>query len=113
MKRVMAAVLAATACAAISSAQAQDTEAAAPSLTLDEALAAAGAVSPAIEASRSGIKAAEAQRAVAGRRRRVTRDSSRGCVAREQHGAKNAVCGQKPPPRGLRALPPGDGVHPG
>lgn len=68
MKRMMAAVLAATACAAITSAQAQDTEASAPSLSLDEALAAAGAVSPAIEASQSGIKAAEAQRAVAGLR---------------------------------------------
>ena len=39
MKRMMAAVLAATACAAITSAQAQDTEASAPSLSLDEALA--------------------------------------------------------------------------
>lgn len=68
MKRMMAAVLAATACATITSAQAQDREASAPSLSLDEALAAAGAVSPAIEASQSGIKAAEAQRAVAGLR---------------------------------------------
>lgn len=68
MKRMMAAVLAATACASTTSAQAQLTEAPAPSLTLDEALSAAGAVSPAIEASRSGVKAAEAQRSAAGLR---------------------------------------------
>ena len=43
-------------------------EASAPTLTLDEALTAAGAVSPAIEASRSGITAAQAQRSIAGLR---------------------------------------------
>ena len=43
MKRMMAAVLAATACASTLSVQAQNTESAPPSLTLDEALAAAKA----------------------------------------------------------------------
>ncbi|WP_294293002.1 TolC family protein [uncultured Sphingomonas sp.] len=68
MKRMIAAVLVATACASSNSAQAQDTEASAPPLTLDEALTAAGAVSPAVEVSRSGIQAALAQRSIAGLR---------------------------------------------
>ena len=68
MKRMIATVLAATACTSISSAQAQDTGTLAPPLTLDQALAAAGAASPAIEASRSGVKVAEAQRSIAGLR---------------------------------------------
>ena len=68
MKRMIAAVLVATACASSNSAQAQDTEASAPPLTLDEALTAAGAVSPAVEVSRSGIQAAQAQRSIAGLR---------------------------------------------
>ncbi len=59
MKRMIAAVLVATACASSNSAQAQDTEASAPPLTLDEALTAAGAVSPAIEVSQLGNPAIE------------------------------------------------------
>ena len=75
MKRMMAAVLAATACASTLSVQAQNTESAPPSLTLDEALAAAGAVSPAVEASQSGVRAAEAQRSVAGLRHNPSLDT--------------------------------------
>lgn len=68
MKRIMAAVLAASACA--SSLQAQTT-APPPNesvLTLAEALAAAGPSSPATEAAGFGITAARAQRTVAGLR---------------------------------------------
>lgn len=64
MKRIIAAVLAASVCAA--SLQAQTTAASAePILSLDAALETAGASSPAVDAAQSGIRAAEAQRTVA------------------------------------------------
>jgi len=68
MHRILAAVLAASACAPSLQAQINPPSTAEPGLTLDGALAAAGATSPAIEASRSGVTAAQAQRAVAGLR---------------------------------------------
>ena len=68
MYRIIAAVLAAGACASSAQAQTSRPAAAEPALTLDEALAAAGSASPAVEASRSGVRAAAAQRAVAGLR---------------------------------------------
>ncbi len=67
MQRFVAAVLAA-ACVAASPTSAQNTEASSVPMTLDDALVAAGASSPAIEAARSGISAAQAQRTVAGLR---------------------------------------------
>ena len=68
MYRIIAAVLAVGACASPLQAQASNTSSAGPALTLDEALAAAGANSPSIEASQSGARAAEAQRSIAGLR---------------------------------------------
>lgn len=68
MYRIIAAVLAAGACAASVQAQTSNTASAEPTLTLEEALAAAGASSPSVEASRSGVRAADAQRALAGLR---------------------------------------------
>jgi len=66
MNRIIAAMLAAGVCA---SAQAQTGAALAGSpFTLEQALTAARATSPALEASRSGVTAAEAQRTVAGLR---------------------------------------------
>jgi cobalt-zinc-cadmium efflux system outer membrane protein len=67
MHRIIAAVAAAGLCAASLPAQ-TGTPPPAPVLTLEQALAAAGAVSPALEMSRSGIAAAQAQRTVAGLR---------------------------------------------
>ena len=90
MKRMIAAVLVATACASSNSAQAQDTKASAPPLTLDEALTAAGAVSPAVEVSRSGIQAAQAQRSIAGLRPRWRGQIGRAWTAgllKKEHGA--------------------------
>ncbi|MGA1798741.1 TolC family protein [Sphingomonas sp. 4RDLI-65] len=73
MYHIVATVLVAGACA--SSLQAQGdlpsdpgSSVAAPVLTLADALIAAGATSPAIEASQSGLRAAAAQRAIAGLR---------------------------------------------
>lgn len=68
MKSICAALLAAASCAGV--AQAQSSPPAAPvaageTLTLDQALAQAGAVSPATEVAALGIEAAEAGRAVA------------------------------------------------
>lgn len=68
MHRILAAALAAGACASSLQAQTRAPTATEPVLTLDEALTAAGAASPAIEAARSGVDAARAQRAVAGLR---------------------------------------------
>ncbi|MDO6414602.1 TolC family protein [Sphingomonas sp. BIUV-7] len=66
MHRILAAVLAASACASALQAQTIPLSKADPVLTLDGALMAAGAASPAIAAARSGVKAAQAQRSVAG-----------------------------------------------
>ncbi|MEG3122393.1 TolC family protein [Sphingomonas sp. GB1N7] len=68
MYRIIAALSVAGACA--SSLQAQNPASAStePALTLDDALAAAGVSSPAIEASQSGVQAAQAQRRIAGLR---------------------------------------------
>ena len=68
MKSIMAAVLAAGACASWLQAQADAQATPGPVLTLEQALAAAGAISPAIEAAGSGVDAARAQRTVAGLR---------------------------------------------
>jgi outer membrane protein, heavy metal efflux system len=65
MLRIVAAVLAASTCATIAQAQSEDQRAADPPLTLTEALAAAGAASPNLEAAAAGVRAAEAQRQVA------------------------------------------------
>ena len=68
MHRIIAAVLAATPCAAI--AQAQETSAmpAGSLLTLEDAIAAAGGSAPAIDAAEAGIHAAQAGRRTAGLR---------------------------------------------
>lgn len=68
MHRIIAAVLAATPCAAI--AQAQETSAmpADSLLTLDDAIASAGGSAPAIDAAEAGIHAAQAGRRTAGLR---------------------------------------------
>lgn len=68
MHRILAAALVAGACASSLQAQSTSRATAEPVLTLDEALAAAGASSPAIEAAGSGVNAARAQRIVAGLR---------------------------------------------
>ncbi|MBO9724841.1 MAG: TolC family protein [Novosphingobium sp.] len=72
MYRIIAALLAATSCAAV--AQAQDTalpravQSSGRTVTLDDAVAAAGGSGPAIDAAGAGIRAAEAGRRVAGLR---------------------------------------------
>jgi len=68
MHRIIAAVLAAGACASSLQAQIDPTAKAAPALTLSEALDRAGASSPFQDAAAAGIRAAEAQRRVAGLR---------------------------------------------
>lgn len=68
MYRILAAALAAGACAFSLQAQTRPPILAEPLFTLDEALTAAGTSSPAIEAARSGVDAARAQRTVAGLR---------------------------------------------
>ncbi|WP_442678303.1 TolC family protein [Sphingomonas sp. ASY06-1R] len=68
MHRTLAALMAAIVCATPLLAQPTTTVPSASVLTLDEALVAAGARSPAVEASQSGIRIAQAQRAVAGLR---------------------------------------------
>jgi cobalt-zinc-cadmium efflux system outer membrane protein len=65
MYRIIAAVLAAGACASSLQAQTSPPGAAEPVLTLVQALERAGATSPAREAAAAGIRAAEAQRRVA------------------------------------------------
>lgn len=67
MYRITAAVLAAGVCAFPLGAQTQSA-ATIPPFTLDDALAAAGAVSPSLEASQAGVRAAQAQRTLAGLR---------------------------------------------
>lgn len=71
MYRVIAAVIAAAACAQIAQAQTSPPPAAQPqgeTLTLDRALEFAGATAPGIEAATAGVRAAEAQRRAAGLR---------------------------------------------
>lgn len=65
MHRIIAAVLAAGACASSAHAQTSPPTGTAPVLTLNDALARAGATSPAQEAAAAAIRAAEAQRRVA------------------------------------------------
>jgi cobalt-zinc-cadmium efflux system outer membrane protein len=65
MHRIFAAVLAVSVCATSLQAQTSISSSADPALTLDEALANAGALSPGVEAARFGIVAAQAQRDVA------------------------------------------------
>ena len=67
MHRITVAVLAAGACALPLQAQTA-TESSAPILSLDAALEAAGAGSPAVDAAASGVRAAQAQRTLAGLR---------------------------------------------
>ena len=67
MKRILAALMAAGACAPALHAQTNQGVDAAP-ITLDQALRAAGAASPAVEASEAGVRAAQAQRSIAGLR---------------------------------------------
>jgi cobalt-zinc-cadmium efflux system outer membrane protein len=68
MHRIIAAVMAAGVCASSLQAQASLSPSAEPVLTLAEALARAGASSPFQEAAAAGVRAAEAQRRVAGLR---------------------------------------------
>ena len=68
MYRIIAAVLAACACAPSLQAQTDPTAASSPVLTLTKALDRAGASSPFQDAAAAGIRAAEAQRRVAGLR---------------------------------------------
>jgi cobalt-zinc-cadmium efflux system outer membrane protein len=68
MHRIIAAVLAAGACASSLQAQIDPTAKASPALTLPEALDRVGASSPFQDAAAAGIRAAEAQRRVAGLR---------------------------------------------
>jgi len=65
MHRIFAAVLAVSVCATSLQAQTSISSSTDPALTLDEALANAGALSPGVEAARFGIVAAQAQRDVA------------------------------------------------
>lgn len=66
MLRIAAAALAVATCATGAQAQTEHIEPVGPPLTLEEAMAAAGGTSPAVEAAAAGVRAAEAQRQVAG-----------------------------------------------
>jgi cobalt-zinc-cadmium efflux system outer membrane protein len=68
MHRIIAATLAASACASSAQAQTSPPATAESALTLDQALELAGANGPGISASAAGIRAAEAQRRVAAQR---------------------------------------------
>ena len=68
MHRLLAAVLAAMACASVAQAQEPPPAQAGQSFTLDQALELAGAVSPSLEAASADVRAAEAGRRVAGLR---------------------------------------------
>lgn len=68
MHRIIAAALAATACASSAQAQTSPPAAAEDGLTLEQALDLAGANAPGIGAADAGVRAAEAQRRVAGQR---------------------------------------------
>lgn len=65
MQRIFAALLAAASCAGIAQAQTAPVEASGDVLTLEEALAEAGAASPAAGAAAANVRSAEAGRAVA------------------------------------------------
>jgi outer membrane protein, heavy metal efflux system len=75
MYRTIVAVLAASACVSALQAQSPTSAQSAQPLTLDDALSAALANSPAVDASQSGIRAAQAQRSVAGLRPNPTLDA--------------------------------------
>lgn len=68
MHRFVAALMAVASCASIAQAQSTDTVSTAPPVTLEQALALAGATSPSVEAANAGVRAAEAGRTVAGYR---------------------------------------------
>jgi len=68
MYRIIAASLAVVACAPSAQAQTSPAQAAAAPLTLERALELAGASAPNVEAASAGVRAAEAQRRVAGLR---------------------------------------------
>ena len=68
MHRLLAALLAATACASIAQAQEPPSAEAGRSFTLDQALELAGTVSPSLDAASADVRAAEAGRRVAGLR---------------------------------------------
>lgn len=68
MHRFVAALMAVASCASIAQAQSSETVSTAPPLTLEQALAFAGATSPSLEAANAGVRAAEAGRTVAGYR---------------------------------------------
>jgi cobalt-zinc-cadmium efflux system outer membrane protein len=68
MHRLIAAFLAAASCASTAQAQSVARTATSPPLTLDRALALAGATAPAVDAASAGVRAAEAGRTVAGYR---------------------------------------------
>lgn len=68
MSRIIAALLAVASCAAIAQAQTAPSEQDGPVLTLDQALASAGATSPSADVGQTGIRAADAGRTVAGLR---------------------------------------------
>ena len=68
MQRLIAALLAVASCASIAQAQSSEPISTGPTLTLDQALALAGATAPALDAATAGVRAAEAGRTVAGYR---------------------------------------------
>jgi cobalt-zinc-cadmium efflux system outer membrane protein len=68
MHRVIAALLAVASCASIAQAQSSEPSTASPPLTLEQALALAGATAPTVQAATAGVRAADAGRTVAGSR---------------------------------------------
>ncbi|MBW6525159.1 TolC family protein, partial [Sphingomonas sp. RHCKR47] len=68
MSRFIAALLAVASCASIAHAQSSEPASPSPPLTLERALALAGATAPSLEAATAGVRAAEAGRTVAGYR---------------------------------------------
>ena len=68
MQRLIAALLAVASCASIAQAQSSEPISTGPTLTLEQALALAGATAPALDAATAGVRAAEAGRTVAGYR---------------------------------------------
>ena len=68
MQRLIAALLAVASCASIAQAQSSEPISTSPTLTLEQALALAGATAPALDAATAGVRAAQAGRTVAGYR---------------------------------------------
>lgn len=70
MKKLLAAMLAAASCASVAQAQQErvSTDASAPILTLEQAIAAAGGAAPSADAANAGIEEARANRTIAGLR---------------------------------------------